>query len=138
MDFSDDRRFDDSTLSIMTAIESFEAVHGKYLREVQEREEVMDPNKDDILYGRVPSAIWAVYRDRRIFRTSKGYLGIGPSSLDKGDVVMLVAGVEIPFIFRPLSGRDAVSLVGAAYVHGIMTGEAMKELGSQFKMVAVV
>ncbi|PHH89676.1 hypothetical protein CDD83_5529 [Cordyceps sp. RAO-2017] len=86
--------------------------------------------------GAVAQAIKSVFRDRRIFRTERGYLGIGPRKLREGDQVMLVAGAELPFIFRQNADRKTVSFVGAAYVHGIMNGEAVE--GRGFETVSVV
>ena len=80
--------------------------------------------------GKVAMAIEAVYLDRRIFRTEGGYLGIGPSKLDKGDQVILIAGSDMPFIFR--RNGEAMSLIGSAYVHGIMNGEALTQESLDF------
>jgi hypothetical protein len=56
------------------------------------------------------------------FRTTKGYIGMGPASAEPGDSVVVVLGCEVPFLLRK---EDAASyrLVGEAYVHGIMFGE---------------
>ena len=73
------------------------------------------------------------YGGRRLFATSKGYLGLGPVSLDVGDTVCLLPGAKVPFLLRPTAVAagdvDAqelqqFKLVGEAYVHGIMEGEA--------------
>jgi len=60
--------------------------------------------------------------------TEKGYLGVGMESLAVGDVVMLVAGADVPHVFRPtitVGEKEAFTLVGEAYVHGIMQGEGL-------------
>ena len=38
---------------------------------------------------------------RRFFNTEKGYMGIGPSKINKGDVVCVLLGGETPYILRP-------------------------------------
>ncbi|XDG05597.1 hypothetical protein ABKA04_005212 [Annulohypoxylon sp. FPYF3050] len=61
--------------------------------------------------------------NRTLFSTRKGYLGLGPDC-HKGDLVCLMFGGEVPFVLRPKDGY--YQLVGDAYVHGIMDGEAMR------------
>jgi hypothetical protein len=65
--------------------------------------------------------------DRILFRTKSGRLGLGSPSLKKGDEVWTLGGGRAPFILRhALQGREypTYSLVGHAYVSGIMHGEA--------------
>ena len=71
------------------------------------------------------TAIDILYKDRRLFRTTNDYLGIGPATLRKGDKVMLVAGADVPYIFR--SRGEKFKFIGSAYVHGIMYGEYLKK-----------
>jgi hypothetical protein len=59
---------------------------------------------------------------RKLFKTTKGYIGIGPCSLQKGDGVALFKGGMVPLVIRSLG--DKWELVGDCYVHGIMHGEA--------------
>ncbi|KAH7408816.1 heterokaryon incompatibility protein-domain-containing protein [Phaeosphaeria sp. MPI-PUGE-AT-0046c] len=66
------------------------------------------------------------------FITGKGYLGVGPPRTRAGDDVWILHGGRVPFILRTLeAGTEANSkrrtLVGDAYVHGIMDGEAVEE-----------
>lgn len=79
------------------------------------------------------------YSDRRIFATTKGYMGTAPWTAMEGNVVMLVAGAYVPYVFRP-SGKTkgAWELVGEAYCHGIMFGELLEDPGSEFSMIDVV
>lgn len=59
---------------------------------------------------------------RRPFRTSKGHFGIGPCNMSPGDILYILIGVDVPYIFRPAI-HNRMQLVGEAYVHGIMDGE---------------
>jgi hypothetical protein len=59
-----------------------------------------------------------------VFVTEKGYLGLGPQHLQAGDVVSLIPGVEVPIVLRP-GENGRYQLVGEAYLHGIMDGEAL-------------
>jgi hypothetical protein len=68
-----------------------------------------------------------LYQHRRLFLTKKGYLGIASRSVRPGHVVAVLPGAQVPFILRkenPESDESAWRLVGEAYVHGIMAGEA--------------
>lgn len=86
------------------------------------------------------SAHSSVLHGRRLFVTLKGYLGIGPRSMCPGDAVYVVAGAKMPLILRhgdPWGIRSCMKrqvypdkpeqlrLIGPAYVHGIMQGEAI-------------
>lgn len=63
--------------------------------------------------------------NRRIFKTDKGYIGIGPGIGEVGDKIALVKGGKMPFVVRPKAGEW--ELIGDAYVHGIMNGELWVE-----------
>jgi hypothetical protein len=56
-----------------------------------------------------------------IFRTSNGYMGVGPSALEKGDIVVVLFGCSVPVLLRKVEDRYA--LVGECYVQGLMDGE---------------
>lgn len=61
---------------------------------------------------------------RTLFRTRKGYLGIGAQSLRPSDEIWVLAGASIPFILR--RGEDeSHEQVGEVYLHGVMHGEAL-------------
>ena len=74
--------------------------------------------------------------NRRIFVTAKGYVGIGPGHLQKGDHICIFWGAEVPYVLRERCDivhtqkewfwqRDKgnFELLGECYVHGIMDGE---------------
>ncbi|OMP88046.1 Heterokaryon incompatibility protein 6, OR allele [Diplodia seriata] len=93
------------------------------------------------------SAFLRVYRKRLLFRTKKGYLGLGPVDTKPGDNVALVAGSRVPYVMKRAKGKKSKNegrykLVGEAYVHGIMYGEAFNggEDGilDSFEMVELV
>lgn len=64
--------------------------------------------------------------DRRPFCTSRGRIGIGPCEMAAGDLLYVLIGAPVPYSFRP-DTHDRLRLIGEAYVHGIMDGEAMKD-----------
>ena len=63
---------------------------------------------------------------RRIFATNRGYIGLGPAEMQKGDHVYILSGGKVPYLLRPVSGPRprTFELVGDCYLHGIMYGEA--------------
>ncbi|KAF2135304.1 uncharacterized protein K452DRAFT_333740 [Aplosporella prunicola CBS 121167] len=62
---------------------------------------------------------------RRFFITPNGYLGIGPSTLIRNDVICILFGGGVPFLLR--RQKDHYVLIGPCYVHGLMKGEAVEE-----------
>lgn len=68
---------------------------------------------------------------RRLFKTENKYLGTGARSTQVGDELWVLAGAPVPFVLRHLpSGVHQV--VGEAYVHSIMHGEAT-EMGLKLR-----
>ncbi|KAH8780991.1 heterokaryon incompatibility protein-domain-containing protein [Diaporthe sp. PMI_573] len=77
---------------------------------------------------------------RRLMVTKKGYIGLAPHRCQPGDHVAILAGGAVPFVLRKngvgrqdnesvnLGNGSAASyeVIGDAYVHGIMDGEAFK------------
>ncbi|KAI4640795.1 hypothetical protein J4E93_008387 [Alternaria ventricosa] len=78
--------------------------------------------------GKMMSARDASFVDycmnRRFFVTGAGRVGIGPRCMQPGDVIVVLRGGRKPFILRKKS--DGYWLLGEAYVHGIMDGEAVQ------------
>ncbi|KAI1120861.1 heterokaryon incompatibility protein-domain-containing protein [Nemania abortiva] len=62
------------------------------------------------------------YMGRRIFRTTGNHWGISSESLKEDDHVCVLSGADTPYVLRKSSG--GWSVIGEAYVHGIMHGEA--------------
>ena len=56
---------------------------------------------------------------RQFFITQKGRFGLGPQKCSKGDLVCVLLGSRVPFIFRRGINRSHIFL-GQAYVDGIM------------------
>lgn len=63
-------------------------------------------------------------QERSLIVSTSGYIGLAPSSTLPGDKICILHGFHAPVILRPhLHGRH--TLVGDAYVHGLMDGEAV-------------
>lgn len=65
---------------------------------------------------------------KKPFVTETGYLGMGPSQAEPGDIIIVFCGGHIPFVLRPSAqsetGEENMFLyVGEAYCDGIMDGE---------------
>ncbi len=59
----------------------------------------------------------------RPFISDKGYVGLAPNHSLPGDKICLIFGAIVPYVLR--AREEGFQLVGEAYVHGIMDGEAM-------------
>ncbi|KAK5679132.1 hypothetical protein LTS10_008791 [Elasticomyces elasticus] len=71
---------------------------------------------------RVFFAMTEVSYGRRLSWTSKGYLTLLPEAAIAGDLIVILRGGRLPFVVRPV--EHGHRLIGPAYVHGIMNGEA--------------
>jgi hypothetical protein len=61
------------------------------------------------------------------FSTKKGYLGLGSKFIRPGDMVMVLFGADVPVVLRE-TGDGRYTLIGEAFVSGIMYGEIVEEL----------
>lgn len=86
-------------------------------------------NDDTDQFLRIRQCHLAGCWNRALFRTGHGsLLGLGPVDVKEGDQVWLVGGCKAPLILRRRPGvleRPSYSLIGHAYVHSIMNGEAV-------------
>ena len=62
--------------------------------------------------------------DSRPFLSKKGYIGMAPEFAAPGDMICVIFGAIVPYVLRRVP-ENGFELVGEAYVHGIMDGEAM-------------
>lgn len=70
----------------------------------------------------------AVTWHRRLFTTSRGYMGVASATTEPGDVVCILFGSQMPLVLR--KEGELWSFVGQAYIHGIMDGEATAGIDS--------
>lgn len=85
----------------------------------------------------IESSFWAAYSGRRLFRTETGLYGISNQALQKGDGVWILAGSETPFVLRNRDGNEWL-VVGEAYIHGVMEGEATEDLPDSLSNILLV
>jgi hypothetical protein len=62
----------------------------------------------------------------RIYRTSRGYIGLAPRSTEAGDQVWMMCDSQNPLLLRPTAGGK-YTLVGPSYLNGCMHGEMVTE-----------
>lgn len=66
------------------------------------------------------------HENKQLFRTQSGDLGVARQSARIDDEVWVFRGADVPFVVRPWSAHDSVSvLISEAYLHGFMDGEAL-------------
>ncbi|KAH7141005.1 heterokaryon incompatibility protein-domain-containing protein [Dactylonectria macrodidyma] len=63
---------------------------------------------------------------RRFFVTRKGYFGIGPECMERGDIIAVLFGGKVPYVLRATDG-GRYFFIGECYVHGIMSGEVIEK-----------
>lgn len=73
----------------------------------------------------------------RPFRTEQGYIGLGTQCLRQNDTVWIVPGCRVPLVLRRVAGSARYRLVGGAYVHGFMNGEALERKDLKHEMVSL-
>ncbi|KAJ9613930.1 hypothetical protein H2200_002066 [Cladophialophora chaetospira] len=70
---------------------------------------------------------------RRFFITKAGFFGIGPSTMEQNDSVVVLLGLDVPIILREKSkvghASDGYAVIGECYVEGIMCGETVQAWG---------
>lgn len=75
--------------------------------------------------ARYSEACWRACYRRKFFITAAGRIGIGPQTMEVGDVLVVLYGGEWPFVLRPCG--EQYELVGLSYVYGTMGGQAVHE-----------
>ncbi|CAN8096786.1 unnamed protein product [Discula destructiva] len=73
-------------------------------------------------------SIWGMLRTWSIGRTlfigTDGFIGLGPSSAQEGDVVCVFLGSDVPILLRPAEDSSFM-VVGECYVAGVSAGETL-------------
>ncbi|KAL8735817.1 MAG: hypothetical protein Q9166_000681 [cf. Caloplaca sp. 2 TL-2023] len=67
---------------------------------------------------------------QRLMVTDQGYIGWAHHRARKDDSLYILKGCSVPVILRPRAG-GGFYVVGDAYVHGLMQGEAIKDTTSE-------
>ncbi|CAG8958801.1 hypothetical protein HYFRA_00011752 [Hymenoscyphus fraxineus] len=97
-------------------------VHNRLAKKLDKDPEAPRPELD--AFGKFVSASTCL---RSLFVSKDGScFGLAPNGSEIGDVIALLAGGLVPYILRPKCelGVNFYEIIGDAYVHGIMDGEA--------------
>ncbi|KAG6002440.1 hypothetical protein E4U21_003082 [Claviceps maximensis] len=66
-------------------------------------------------------------------------IGLMPLLTRSGDIVVVFHGCDVPYVLRPAQEEQGCyRLVGEAYVHGIMNGEAMQDSGNNYVDITLI
>ncbi|KAF5847637.1 hypothetical protein GGP41_000363 [Bipolaris sorokiniana] len=63
---------------------------------------------------------------RRVFETSRGFIGLGPAAAQVNDQVCLLLGGQVLYVLR-ICEDNHPEFVGECYVHGMMDGQACED-----------
>ncbi|KAG6032698.1 hypothetical protein E4U19_007273 [Claviceps sp. Clav32 group G5] len=63
--------------------------------------------------------------------TREHLMGLVPLLAKNGDMIVVMHGCDVPYVLRRTQEQGYYQLVGEAYVHGVMNGEAMQQ-GAEF------
>jgi hypothetical protein len=94
------------------------------------------PDASEFDFSEVYSCFDRSSQKRRFITTMNGYMGWAPDNIfgtdgeqtRKGDLIAILFGCSTPIVIRPLGSYFLV--IGEAYVHGLMDGEALEWLES--------
>jgi hypothetical protein len=64
-------------------------------------------------------------KNKRPFLSHLGYVGMGPTYMCPGDIIVVLTGASLPFIVRPVADGK-FRFLGECYCDGIMDGEVVK------------
>lgn len=75
---------------------------------------------------------------RSLFGTGKGFIGLGPPQLEKGDIICVLYGGPTLYALRPTSVPGEYTYLGDCYVHGQMHGQALNPSRAEEKRFRLV
>jgi hypothetical protein len=76
-----------------------------------------------------------VHNGRRMCRTLDGQLGLAPPGARPGDAVFALLGGDTLYVMR--QELEMWRYVGECYIHGMMDGEAVREMGDDVEVLTV-
>ncbi|KAN0108568.1 HET domain containing protein [Hyaloscypha variabilis] len=76
---------------------------------------------------------------KRLCTCENGWICMAQPDTRPGDLICVISGVDVPFVIRRADQVDCFTLVGDAYVHGLMQGEILtRSEGYNFKHICLV
>ncbi|CAN9094122.1 unnamed protein product [Alternaria alternata] len=74
---------------------------------------------------------------RRLFETSRGFIGLGPAAAQIDDEICLLLGGQVCYVLR--TRRDGHhEFIGECYVHGMMDGQACEDESFSIRNIVLV
>jgi hypothetical protein len=77
-----------------------------------------------------------VCEGRTFIITDNGYYGLAPWIAKKGDVCCILQGASVPFVLRRRD-QSSYKFLGEGYIHGVMFGEAVREVEQEWKNIII-
>jgi hypothetical protein len=74
---------------------------------------------------------------RRLFETSRGFMGLGPPGAQVGDQVCLLLGGQVLYVLRDREDGHR-EFIGECYVHGMMDGQACEDESFSIRDIVLV
>jgi hypothetical protein len=74
---------------------------------------------------------------RKLFETSRGFMGLGPPGAQVGDQVCLLLGGQVLYVLRD-RGDGHSEFIGECYVHGMMDGQACEDESFSIRDIVLV
>ncbi|KAE8451541.1 hypothetical protein EG329_003614 [Mollisiaceae sp. DMI_Dod_QoI] len=84
----------------------------------------VDLARDAQFWNRVHETV--THMERRLVTTDEGSIGMAPYRVQKGDIVCVLVGCNIPMAIRQRG--TGYEVIGECYLHGFMGGEALRLL----------
>lgn len=66
---------------------------------------------------------------RSFFWSNEEYMGLAPGEARAGDLICVLLGGQVLYVLRPKG--EGFHFIGECYMHGMMSGEAMRPLESK-------
>lgn len=73
---------------------------------------------------------------RKFCITENGYMGLVPEAAESGDQLLVVRGSRVLFVVYPY--QEGYRLLGDAYIHGLMDGEASGLPNLEFQEITIL
>ena len=90
---------------------------------------------DDQEAGFYGYAVQASLQPRCFCMSSTGYACLTPEGTHLGDQICLLKGGRTPYVIQNVNGR--YTLLGEAYVHGLMSGEGTSMPGTHWESITL-
>lgn len=104
----------------LTNIDSANPYHGSSMS-------TMSASVQKTIAAEFASGMISACYDRNFFSKATGLFGLGPKTMNSGDLVAIVYGSPFPVAVRSHPGFESQhEFLGVCYVYGIMQGEAVK------------